>query len=86
VTQQEITYILYGLFIVAIGWIAFSSRRKRDKAEKALMGGLKRGDKVLTNGGIYGKVSKIKENSVLIKVNDDTEIEFIKTAIIEKVE
>ena len=42
---------------------------------------LKKGDKIVTIGGIYGTVSSVKENSVVVKVDDNAKIEFTKSAI-----
>lgn len=42
---------------------------------------LKKGDKILTYGGIYGIVSSIKDNSVIVKVDENAKIEFSKSAI-----
>jgi preprotein translocase subunit YajC len=42
---------------------------------------LKKGDKVITIGGIHGVVSSTKDKSVVVKVDDDTKIEFNRNAI-----
>ena len=43
---------------------------------------LKRGDKVVTAGGIYGIVDEIKERSVLIKVDGDVKLRVDKNSIV----
>ncbi len=42
---------------------------------------LKKGDKVITIGGIHGTISSVKENTVIVKVDDDCKIEFNRSAI-----
>ena len=42
---------------------------------------LKKGDKVITIGGIHGVVSSVKENTIIVKVDDNCKIEFNRTAI-----
>ena len=42
---------------------------------------LKKGDKVVTIGGIHGVVASTKEKTVIVKVDDSTKIEFSRSAI-----
>ena len=59
--------------------------RRREASQKReterMLNALKKGDKVITIGGIHGVVSSVKENTVIVKVDDDCKIEFNRTAI-----
>lgn len=46
-----------------------------------MLNALKKGDKVITIGGIHGTVSSVKEKTVIVKVDDDCKLEFNRTAI-----
>jgi preprotein translocase subunit YajC len=46
-----------------------------------MLSALKKGDKIITIGGIHGVISSVKENTVIVKVDDDCKIEFNRTAI-----
>jgi len=46
-----------------------------------LVGNLKTGDRVVTNAGIHGLISNVKETTVLVKVADNVKIEIDKSAI-----
>jgi preprotein translocase subunit YajC len=46
-----------------------------------LIASLKTGDRVVTNAGIHGLISNVKENTVLVKVADNVKIEMEKSAI-----
>ncbi len=72
--------LLAPLFIV---WYFFLIRpqKKREKEKKQMIESLKKGDKILTIGGIVGKVEQVKDDRVIIKVADKTNIEILKTAI-----
>jgi preprotein translocase subunit YajC len=59
-------------------------RKKQEKKHKEMMETLRRGEKVVTIGGIRGEVSRIKEDTVTLKVNENIEIEFLKSAIAYK--
>jgi len=42
---------------------------------------LKKGDKVQTIGGIRGVIASIKDDSVVVKVDDNAKIEFVRSAV-----
>ena len=44
---------------------------------------LKKGDKVITTGGIYGKVYEVKENSVTVDVGGDIKLKIDKNALLK---
>ena len=51
-----------------------------------MLAGLKKFDKVVTIGGIRGVVQTVKEQSVIVKVDDNAKIEFTKGAIAQVLE
>ncbi|NOZ64595.1 MAG: preprotein translocase subunit YajC [Caldiserica bacterium] len=61
-------------------------QRKKEKEHQKMLQALKKGDKVITSSGIYGTVVNIKEKSVVLKVDDNTRIEFTKSSISGKIE
>jgi len=73
-----------GVFILIFYVFLIMPRKKEEKRHKTLLEELKKGDKVVSIGGINGVVAKIKDDTVVVKVNDDTEIEFLKKAIAYK--
>lgn len=56
-------------------------QNKKQKETEKMIAALKKGDKIITIGGIHGLVSATKENTVIIKVDDNTKIEFLRSAI-----
>ncbi len=54
---------------------------KKQKETQKMIDALKKGDKVVTIGGIHGTISSTKEKTVIVKVDDNTKIEFNRTAI-----
>lgn len=55
--------------------------RKRQKALQKLVDELKRGDKVVTNGGIYGEVAAVEGSVIYLKIADNMKIKVAKSAI-----
>lgn len=76
------TLIIFIVLLVAIFYflIIRPQRRQRKKHEE-LMQELKRGDKVVTTGGIYGVVESLSDDSVVIKVESGTTIRIARNSI-----
>ena len=58
------------LIVAVFYFLLIRPQRKRDKETRAMLDALKVGDKVVTIGGICGKVSKIKDNYVFIETGN----------------
>lgn len=82
VDNNVITLVLYfGGFIAIFWFFIIQPRKKQEKKHKEMLDTLKRGEKVVTIGGIRGEVARIKDKTVMIRVSDNLEIEFLKTAV-----
>jgi preprotein translocase subunit YajC len=73
--------VYFGVFLGIFYFFILMPRKKQEKKHKELLATMKRGDVVVTIGGIRGEITKIKENTVLVKTNNSAEIEFLKSAI-----
>ena len=69
------------LIVVIMYFFMIRPQNKKQKETQKMLDALKKGDKVITIGGIHGVVSQVKENTVVIKVDDSCKIEFNRTAI-----
>jgi preprotein translocase subunit YajC len=54
---------------------------KQAKEHKALVGGLTKGDEVVTNGGVLGKINQVGDNFVVLEIASETEIKVQKQAV-----
>jgi preprotein translocase subunit YajC len=54
---------------------------RKQKEQQRLVTALKTGDRVVTNAGIHGLISNVKETTVIVKVADNVKIEMEKSAI-----
>ena len=54
---------------------------RRQKEQQRLVSALKTGDRVVTNAGIHGLISNVKDTTVIVKVADNVKIEMEKSAI-----
>jgi preprotein translocase subunit YajC len=86
-TQSWLSLLIWlGVFILIFYVFLIMPRKKEEKRHKTLLEDLKKGDKVVSIGGVNGVVAKIKDDTVIVKISDNTEVEFIKRAIAYKVE
>lgn len=74
------TFIMIALALVFFYFILWRPEQKRRKAGEKMRSALKKGDRV-TAMGIIGKVDKIQETTVILKMVDGSKIEFLKAAI-----
>lgn len=77
-----LTMIFLGLLLVLMYFLMIRPQRKKDKENAAMRNSLKPGDKVVTIGGVVGKVCSVKEDVVTIETGaDKVRIKFVKNAI-----
>lgn len=75
--------IMLALISVVIWFFIIRPQRKQQKELQNFRDSLKKGDKVVTIGGIYGTVCEIKEDSVLIEVDNNVKIRVSKQALVK---
>jgi preprotein translocase subunit YajC len=69
------------LIVIVFYFFMIRPQLKKQKEQKKFREALAKGDKVVTIGGIHGKVSEIKENTVIIEVANDLKLKVEKSAI-----
>lgn len=70
------------LFIAVIFYfLLIAPMRKRQKALSQMVEGLKKGDRIVTSGGIYGEIAGMDGDTVILKVADNVRIKLAKSAI-----
>lgn len=80
--MNSTTMILYLVVLFGIMYfLMIRPQQKQAKQRQALLSSLRVKDKVLTAGGIYGKITKVKEKSVMVQIADKVEIEVAKNGI-----
>lgn len=72
------------ILIFAVMWLfMIRPQRKQQKELDAFRSSLKKGDKIVTIGGIYGTVDTVDENTVLIKVDGDVKLRVAKSSLVK---
>ncbi len=75
--QIGMIVVLFAVFYFLI----IRPQRKRQKETQSMLSALSVGDEVTTNGGLLGKVRKINDGYVVLKVGEGVELKFQKNAI-----
>ena len=76
-------WIMLALIFVVMWFFMIRPQRKQQKELQNFRDGLKKGDKVVTIGGIYGTVCEVKEGSVLMEVDNNVKIRVNKNALVK---
>ena len=79
---SSLSFILMLALMFLVMWLfMIRPQRKQQKELEAMRSALKKGDKVITAGGIYGVVADVDERTVLIKVDGETKLRIDKSSI-----
>jgi len=76
--------ILLLVFGAIFYFMLIRPQRRRQQQMNQLVGSLKRGDKVITAGGIYGEIESVGETSVVLVLEDGAKIRLAKSSIVKK--
>jgi preprotein translocase subunit YajC len=69
--------LIFGIFYLLL----FVPMKRRQKALQQVIDNLKKGDRVVTTGGLYGEVAALDTGTVILKVADNVKLKFAKSAI-----
>lgn len=78
-------FILLGGMIVLMYLFMLRPQSKQRKEHQQMLDTLKKGDKVVTIGGIYGVVTNVKDKIVTVKIAENVKIEMLRSGIAQVV-
>jgi len=74
--------VLFAIFY----FLLIRPQQKKAKEHQATLDGLKSGDTIITNGGLYGTIMKIEDHVVTLQCSDKVRVKVVKKAISAKVD
>jgi len=74
--------IFFAAIILIFYFFMIRPQMKKQKDLKKYRAELTKGDKVITAGGIYGKIAELKDNTVLVEISQDVRIKLDKSSIV----
>lgn len=75
------TLVTFGLVFAIFYFLIIRPQNKRQKETKQMLAAIKKGDRVVTIGGIRGTIFSVKDDVVVLKVDDNAKLQFSKSAI-----
>ncbi|MEA1871603.1 MAG: preprotein translocase subunit YajC [Candidatus Bipolaricaulota bacterium] len=76
--------VILAVFGAVFYFMLIRPQRKRQAKHNELVTGLKRGDKIVTAGGIYGEIDSIGDTSVVLTLEDGGKVRLAKSSIVSK--
>lgn len=76
--------VILAVFGAVFYFMLIRPQRKRQTKHNELVTGLKRGDKIVTAGGIYGEIDSIGDTSIILTLEDGGKIRLAKSSIVSK--
>ncbi|MDD4148814.1 MAG: preprotein translocase subunit YajC [Bacteroidales bacterium] len=81
--QSPYSSIIFLVLIVAVFYFfMIRPQMKRQKEAKQFREGLKIGDRVITSGGIYGKIVEVQDNHVRVEIDTNVKIKVDKASVV----
>jgi len=73
--------IMFGMIFAVMYFFMIRPQIKKQKKEREYRSALKKGDKVVTIGGIHGKINDVKEDTFIVEVMGGNTLKIEKTAV-----
>ncbi len=78
----QIGLLIWMVLLIVVFWtILILPQRKQQKRRNEMINALKKGDKVITIGGIHGEITNIDGDDLWLRVADKVEIKMVKSAV-----
>ncbi len=75
------TLVTFGLVFVIFYFLIIRPQNKKQKETKKMLASLKKGDRVVSIGGIHGTIQSIKDDTVVLRIDANTKLTFSRSAI-----
>ncbi len=75
------TLIMFGAIFAIFYFMIIRPQQKKAKEREALLSALKKGDKIITSGGIHGTIAGLDDKTILLDLGSNTKIKIERSAI-----
>jgi len=80
-SQNPPTFIFFLVLFVIFYFFMIRPQVKKQKNENSYRDSLKKGDKIITSGGIYGKIQEIKKDYFIVSIDNNVKIQIKKSSV-----
>ncbi len=74
------------LLFLGMWFLIIAPQRKRQKAHDKMLTAIKKGDEIVTTGGLFGTVTRVKDDRFVVEIAENTRIELGKGFVSSKIE
>lgn len=75
------TVLMFGSIFAIFYFMIIRPQRKQQSERKQMIDALKRGDKIVTSGGLFGTVKDVKGDRVIVTIAEGVKVEVAKSAV-----
>jgi preprotein translocase subunit YajC len=75
------TIIMFGLMFLILYFMIIRPQQKRQKERQKMIDSIKKGDKVITSGGIHGTVVGVEEKTLLVEIAEKVKVKVERASI-----
>jgi preprotein translocase subunit YajC len=75
------TLIMFGLIFVIFYFMIIRPQQKRSKERQSMLDSVKKGDKIVTAGGLHGVVVGVEDKSLLVQIADNVKVKVERSGI-----
>ena len=79
--QSVITFWPFVLMAVIFYFMLYRPQKKEQNKRKEMLDGLKKGNKVITVGGMYGVITAVGDTKITLKIAENIEVDFVNSAV-----
>jgi preprotein translocase subunit YajC len=80
------SFLPFVMIIVIFYFVMIGPERKQRKKREAMLAAVKKGDRVVTTGGMFATVAAVNEDSITLQAADDVRLRFSRAAIAQVIE
>jgi preprotein translocase subunit YajC len=73
--------VVFGGMILIFYFLLFRPQQKKQKEHQKMLEAVKKGDRVLTSGGLFGTIVGVKDDIAVLRIADDVKVEVTKASI-----
>ncbi len=75
------TIVMFGLMFLILYFMIIRPQQKRSKDRQKMLDALKKGDKVLTSGGIHGTIVGLEDKTLLVQIADNVKVKLDRGSV-----
>ncbi len=75
------TVIMFALIIFIFYFMIIRPQGKRQKERQKMLEAMKKGDRIVTNGGLHGKIVGMEDKTLLVEIADNVKVKVEKSAV-----